>query len=76
MTPARQPAGLSPAHLRLAGLLADTDLSKAELAARFSTSVPALDRLKARVYQAYGVHSRPALRYAMLALELPLAGAR
>lgn len=67
---------LSRAHLRLAGLLADTDLSPEVLARRFGVSVTALHRHKTRVYARYGVHSRAGLRAAMLALELAPAGAR
>lgn len=68
-------ARLSPAHLRLAGLLADTELPE-ELAPRFGATVPALRRHQSRVYRRYGVHSRAGLRAAMLALELAPVGTR
>ncbi len=67
---------LTPQHLLLAGLLADTDLGAPLLAHRFGLSASALQRRKATIYRAYGAHSRAGLRFAMLALELAPAGAR
>jgi hypothetical protein len=67
---------LTPEQLYLAGLLADTDLGAPLLAHRLGVSASALQRRKAAVYRAYGVHSRAGLRFAMLALELAPVGAR
>jgi single-strand DNA-binding protein len=55
---------LTPEQLHLAGLLADTDLGAPLLAHRFGLSAGALQRRKATVYRAYGVHSRAGLRFA------------
>lgn len=76
MSPRPGSGRLSPAHLRLAGMLADTDLSVEKLAPKFGTTPAALRREQSKVYRRYGVQSRQGLRAAMLALELAPVGAR
>lgn len=62
-------------RLRVAALYADTDLSRAEIAAELGVSPRMVQETVSFVYRRLRVHSRAELRYVMLTLELAPAGA-
>lgn len=68
---------LTPRQMQVAALCADTDLTYEQIGARLGLQPRTIAKIVYRVYGALGVHSRPQLRHAMLAVELaPVGGAR
>ena len=67
-------APLTDRQLQVAVLYADTDLTLRQIADRLYFAEGTVRDLVSQVYRALGVHSRPALRSAMLDAELGPAG--
>ncbi len=65
-----RPASLTDDQMRLAVVLADTDLGLPLIARRLGLSLWATKVLVAGVYRALGVHSRQHLRSVLLECEL------